>query len=378
MYGYMQSTSPYQQNIDIIRGFFMKPIVLLATIFSILTLSLSFFTGLSNNLIAVNSTNQINSITSGGTSLLSLTFSMITAIFWIMLYKSSKSDKHQHKATTAVKGLYVCSVIALIMTILITFTVILGGVISLYFIYTVGKISFLLDINPNFTSLFSKFNGLSLVAMTTVLVILIIAVIFLFLYSLTNLLFINSVKKSMTSIFLKKTGATAYGVLNIIFAVFGIISLITNLYSTLIITKGFSLTIPYILSTLSILCFSVGCLLTGILAIQYSGYINKYINGQTFKHQYKATASQKPYVPPVQNDYYTPVANENPYPQATLSTNEYPFTNQPVNPQPVNNNAYVRVENYNIQTVDDFNSTSTPQQPKNERHTINETDSYLF
>lgn len=365
MYKYEQGINPYQYNIEIVRGFFKKPLILIVAIATATTSLFSFLSSLFTDFLADI---QPLSVVCG---ILGLVFSIFVAFYWISFYASCKSPMRSDKTTSSVKALRVLSIISFIVTGVFSFIITLFSILLLAVSNTVkgsASSSKFAETFPVLAQLIDDTNLFIFYAVTVAFILTAVLCIILFLYTLTYFLFINSVKKSITSIFLKKTGATAYGVFNIVFSILALVSFVFSIYQTLLFkTSPFS--ISFILNSLSSVCFIAGSFLNGIIAIQYSIYIKKHINGQTLKHQYKATASKQPYTPPIKNDYYVPV-------NQTVQEKPAVFTSEKT--QPMNSNAYVRAENYNIHTVDDMASKPIPQQPKNEKKLYNETDSYLF
>lgn len=343
MYKPLQGISPYQHNIDIIKDFFKSPLIIVTSIFIFISFTVNliseFFYCINNINILTKPIDLISGLVAVGLFI----YFLITSILWIMINRTSSSLKYSNKVIKHIRGLHICSIVPLIISsLLFLFT-------SLYNVFLFSKLK-LYDTKT-----------------LTILISSIVATAFIMLLALTGFLFIKSVKTSVNSIFLKKSGATAFGVLNLILTTICLASAGFYIYTALSV----SFTITIALKATSLVCLSVSSLLMGILSIKYSNYINKHINGQTLKHQYKATTTHQPYTPPIQNDYYVPV-------NQTVMENPTPEIFTPEKTQPTNNNAYVRAENYNIQTVEDMASKPAPQQPKNEKKRYNETDSYLF
>ena len=335
MYKPLQGISPYQHNIDIIKEFFKTPLIITTAIFVILSFTLNFFSEIFYCINNINNLTKPVNLISGMVAISLFVYFLITSILLIMINRTSSSLKYSNNVINHIKWLHICSVVPLVITsILFLFISIYNG-----FLFTRLKI----------------YDTKALV----LIISSIVSIAFLLLLSLAGFLFIKSVKTSVNSIFLKRSGATAFGVLNIILATVCLTSAGYYIYTAL--SSGFTITIA--LKATSELCLSVGSLLMGLLSIKYSGYINKHINGQTLKHQYKATTTQQPYTPPVQNDYYVPV-------NQTVMENPVPAILTPEKNQHLSNNAYVRAENYNVQTVDDIASKPSPQQPKNEKRFI--------
>lgn len=370
MYGYMQPTNPYQQNIDIIRNFFKRPIVLVSAIFSIIAFALNFFNSLYKSMI-INTSIEQQSLHSNNYGIFSFVYAIVISIFWIMLYNASKSERHSHKATSSIKVLNVFSIINLVLISIASFLIIMLSLFLMIFARAFDQLATFLDSEFFASDLIFGLGKLSYNEFIAITIAEMIAVIIFFFYILANFMFINSVKKSMTTIFLKKSGASAFGVLSFVLAAFNLIGLLP-------ILRDMNFNISTLLSIASTLCFSISFLLSGILALQYNGYISKHINGQTQKHQYNTATTQQPFVPPVQNDYYVPVNNTVPAPPQNSSAKAQPYPIINPNPQPVKNNIYVRAENYNVQAVDDIAGKQAPVPQKQERPSYNETDSYLF
>lgn len=379
MYNYNQA-NPYQQNVDIIKSFFKKPFILATTIITFAASALFFFSGISSFIDMVSIMDRKTTLLFGVAEIVLFIFSVVVSVFWFLFYKASRNDSFNSKPIKAVNGLWICSIISLSVVGIISLITTAVCVLSLFDAYTMTEATFTTVGYSGICSSIKQWQKI----ITFVVVLIMIPLITMVCYTISNFLYIRSIKTSMTSIFLKRTGASAYGVFNIISAIAPFSAFFISLY--LLISSEISnySFITAALSSVSMLCSAVDFILTAVVAIKFSGYINKHINGQVFKHVHKATAPQPAYTPQIQQNYNgVPIDSNNnyAYPQPINSekqVEEKPFTNYHVNTNTVNRNAYVRIEKKNVQTVDDLSSIPAPEQSTKKTISYNETDSYLF
>lgn len=349
--------SPYQQNIDILKNFFRKPIILAYAIVSAVVSLISF---LSVVLTASNNANSLSYfnayINNGGikttygltvpASVIGLIFSVITIVCWIMVYVNSKNSNPAKSPSAPVTVLWVFAIISLVVSC-IAAAICLCVMVILLIALAVGQNTY----NSYDTyGYYSSSVAIGVAAIIFVLIFLAIALFFLLFYTITNVMFLSSVRKSLNSIYLKKNGAMAYGVLNIIFAVFSIIFAFFALMFYFVSLSSYStayLSGNILSASLSLTLSFVIYLMQGIIAISYANYIKSVLNGTN-----PIVNANVPYSNPVatnpnafaqypQQNYNTPV-NNNPY---NNSAYENPYANpQQINPQepqsPIPDNSY--------------------------------------
>lgn len=307
--------SPYQQNIDIIKGFFRKPIVLILTMGSFVSIALgiilSFF-NLFGNLSeqAMNyviqqlprdiDTSQIIAGSGGGSNFnLDITGVML-AVTFLLFYVLSKKQENK---------LGVPSIMFKVISIVVVVVLGISTAFILFLLLLLACLSSTLD---------SMFSGMG----TTFLylyIFLSLYMVFYLIYAVSQLVFSISIRKSLTSIYLKKSGAMFYGIMSFINAAFAIaVSIISLLFLSNL--GVFSLNEAQISVTAVTLAVStINSIFTGIMAIQYARYINNV--SQKFVTEYIPET-------PVQQDA------EQTIPQS-FSAQQIPQDNIPVQQAPV-------------------------------------------
>lgn len=329
-------TNPYQQNVDILKGFFKRPIILVTAILTGASALLSMFSG-------IFTSNAVNSMLSGylnsmpyevrkyigeaSTSNVSISLPVLTILLTVALflfYFFSKNDtKNLAVPTTMFK---VISIIELVCICVLT-----GLVFLLFLIGMIG-----ISAVQSYYSYSDEYSYIASGASVLLIVILIFVVIIMSLiiwYSAVKVKFACSIKKSTNSINLFKNGAKMFGVLTIIF------SSISGIYVLAI------LSIPGMAyASFSGLVGVAANISLGVTAIQYANYIKDVsvnfatqpayspVNPEPFNPQ---NVAQPPYGVP----YAEPVQPVNPVYQQ-------PYEPQPVAPveQAPETNVYEPVE----------------------------------
>lgn len=334
--------SPYQQNIDILKGFFKKPIVIAlsaGTFVSVLVgIILSFFNIYGNlgeqavdyflDRLPEGVDVSRTFVSTGGSSgsnldIMAILFAVVFLLFYVL------SRKQENK-------LGVPSIMFKVISIIVVVSAgLLLGVVLLVFLLLLASAPVIDSVMEGFTSMFIPLY-----------IFLAIFMVVYLLSAISQLIFSLSIRKSLTSIYLKRTGAMFYGVMSIITAAFGVAMLIFFLIflSNVPFFKmnDVQITVMCVTSAISV-CNSV---LAGILAMQYSTYIKNI--SQKFRVEYPsepavneqpavqtAPVQEFPQQIPVQQNFVPPaptIQNQQPYAEPVQEQN--PFETAPVQPQP--------------------------------------------
>lgn len=312
----------YQQNTNILKEFFKKPIVLITSIVWFATIIVNFFLGIfmSNNDAIKRMIHDILTMegsyayTYTNTGLNIPIVSVLIALAFLLFYISSrKADGGLNGAATLFK---VVSIIALVASCILSAVCVLAMFLC-----------FVLMLIPaaQFIFIFILFFAV-LVAM-------------LLIESISQLFFANAIKKSLNGIYLYKNGAMTFAVIQFIkVSVFALLSIICYfVYIGISSQPGYYYPLVPELFLLAIISFVVSIpssLFMGILALKYSSYISTMSQGyvptaQPYTPQQSSFNPQpNPYNP--QQNSYTP--QPNPYNQQQGAYNN-PQPNQ-FNPQP--------------------------------------------
>ena len=257
--------NPYQQNIDIVKGFFKRKITLLFAIFTILPIFSIVFLNLDSvyRFIDAFSNDSIKSAVGPNTNILGtlssvyilLVFQVLLAVIFLLFFVKSDSEKSTLNAP--IKMFRIVSIIEMIIVILI----------SLAMVFVVM-----------FASLYIMANYTLPLSATAVPIMFISIPAFLVLV-FGQLKFAGNIKESVTSIYLKQGGAKLYGIANIIMAVICV-------YFTAVITifgiSEISTFAPLIgFFGLSVIKYIFGAL----LGLKYAKYIGEYSNSATTREK---------------------------------------------------------------------------------------------
>ncbi len=273
--------SPYQQNINIMKGFFRKPIVLTLSIFTFLTVVFQVTVSILNPFGAIvnrflssylNSidTSQVNVNQGIGVSPSIPLGSILTILFavaFLLMYLQSKQEKANLSAPSTI-----FKVISIINVVLVSLlTLISAAVVAILLLVAPA-----LQSNPDYADnpAVVMFAGLSI----ALCVILIPLCVMLLLNAIGQLLFANSIKSSLTSIYLKRKGAVLYGVTEILIAAYTIAKGIFIIIFILIYNSQYTAIIeplPITLIIMQMLFTAAASVIMGVLAFKYSSYIKK-------------------------------------------------------------------------------------------------------
>lgn len=332
--------SPYQQNIDIIKGFFKRPIVLV--------LAIASFTCIAYNLVASflniygnigdqaikyfldhlpeqvkipNNLISTSGSSGGGVDIIGILFAVSFLLFFLL------SKKQENKLGVPSVMFKVISIVSVVGIGIVT-----GIVLPVFAIIAVSA--------PMINEVF---DGMGTFMFYLYMYLGIYLAVFL-VYVISQLVFSLSIRKSLTSIYLKRTGAMFFGVMSFIQASAGIaasIFVVAGLSNSEAITLNSTQIIVLIVSSVLSAAQNV---LTGIVAIQYSNYIKDI--SQKFRTEYVPETSA---LPPM------------PYPETPVQ--QFPTEDIPVQPAPVQQ-APVAPEfaQQNMQEQNPFEHAQAPEQ----------------
>ena len=196
--------SPYQQNIDIIKGFFKRKLILFYAILTILPIFSIVFINLNDLFVDLNKYisasklseigNQTKLVGTISTVYILFIFEILLAIVFLLFFVKSGSEESSLKAPISM--FRVVSIISLVIV----------SLISLGMVYVVL-----------FTSLYLMVNSPAFAIFAVPCMFITIPV--LILQAFAQCKFAGNIKESANSIYLKKNGAKLYGVTSIIVAV---------------------------------------------------------------------------------------------------------------------------------------------------------------
>lgn len=277
-------TNPFQQNVDILKGFFKRPIVLVTAILMGVSSLLSMFSGI---FVDKALTQFLSSLpyevrryigdTSTATSGFSLPIlAILTTVAFFLFYFFSKNNSSELKVPATM--FKVVSIIELVLVCVV------AGIVILAFSVTSVAIGYLYGAQNTAVLLI----GVIIVC----LIVLGIAIWF----CATKVKFACSIKKSTKSIYLFKNGAKIFGVLTIIFSG---ISCLAVLSSLSVSDMGFM--------TFAGLVSAASNILLGVTAIQYANYI-KEVSAKFTTQPVYGSVNPEPYNPEnfAQTTYGTP------------------------------------------------------------------------
>ncbi len=332
---YEQRFNPFAANIEIVKGYFKKSKVLVIGILYLIIAAIGIISALLGpasgqaevmqllDRLGINSSDASVAIAASSvTNVISAVFTAIiftlTAVAFIILFAKSRSANPNSSPVAGATILYVLAIITFVCSIILAVLTVIAYALSVVF----G------------ISLFSRDSETT--SQATVLFVIggVILAIFLFL-----LIFVcacrknyyRSVRHSLTSVELQNKGATAWGVFNIIFAVFFGISTIL----TLVETFRNPVSLRSVLSAVMMAATFVTRILDASIALGYSRYIKRHITGY----------NNTPYNG-AQNNGYAPVPNQ-PY-----ANNRPPYHQPYRNDQP------------NVPYNDNFTQQNAPAQQR--------------
>lgn len=259
--------NPYQQNIDIIKGFFKRKIVLLYAIFTILPIFSIVFIDANSLINTISEATGSNIITnasqtmSPAQTLMSLysvfVIDILLAVVFLLFFVKSGSKESSLNAPIGI--FRVVSVIELVITVLIA----LASVLAVMFAS--------LHIMSSYSPVVSILSVPFMFAAIPVFLLLIVS----------QTVFSGNIKESVNSIYLKKNGAKLFGIMNFITAAFclyfiAIIIIFINSYDSEN-SFNYAFTPVAVFADLTVVKFVFG----GILGIKYAKYIEDFSDSST-------------------------------------------------------------------------------------------------
>ncbi len=321
-------TNPFQQNVDILKGFFKRPIVLVTAILMGVSSLLSIVSGAVSDDSANIATKYLNSLpvefrqyVGNQSSSVNLpVLAILTTVAFFLFYFFSKNNSKDlkvpatmFKVVSIIELVFVCVIIGLLFIIIPCGFILIPQALEYY------------SYNYSYGSSYSYIYG----ALIGVLIVLAIVGALLIWYCALKVKFACSIKKSTKSINLFKNGAKGFGIFTIIVNGIACISTLGSLSEP---GKGFTVFAGLVGVAANILF--------GVTAIQYATYIKNISANFTTQPPYGAV-NPEPFNPqaPVQPPYGTP------YTPPTQPVYE-PYQPQPVAPveQAPEVNAYEPVE----------------------------------
>lgn len=326
--------NPYQENLDIVKNFFKKPIVLavaiVAAISVIASMIFSFYvnnslTSLLNALSDVIADDSFSfqatgyDVSSIFSSLVSLAIPALPVVAFFLIYFKSKNPDPASNPSAGFTILWVLSIIGLVGL----------SIGALFCVLGVIAMTFLLVLNTSAPSDVPITAGLLIFLLIFIVVFMGIA----FFYQISQLRFYSSVRKSTQGLALESKGAAPYGVLAIIFGIFsgfGVLSVLSlpammqtisqNISFTVKEAYLFSAIIDYfsnltLFAVIINLLAAVQSILIGVVAFGYNTYI------KNLTSSFPTGGNQLNTNPYEQNQY-----NANPYEQ-TQNDPQNPYNN---------------------------------------------------
>lgn len=336
------NVNPYQQNVDIIKGFFKKPVVLASAILQAITVAITLVilfisAGFSSSYASVAVNRQVSAVSYGFTvvfGIIALIPSILIAISWFGAYFKSKNPSPASKPLGSFKVLWVISIVL---------TVFIGLSLFVFLIVSAAAAAGLSSVNAYSYYYYSSLNTAAIASIViAVLIFLTVILAFSLFFSICRIRYYHSVKNSMQSIYLNKKGAAVYGVLQIVFSVLSLI--FSLIYCMILFVASNTLTAGTPVWLLMFIMITVGVqgvagIIDGVIAVRYAGYISGFLNGtnQDFNanQPYNNPMGAAPNFQPVGAEAFQ--QNTQPY------SNPY-INNRPVEPkmpqQPISNDEY--------------------------------------
>lgn len=325
--------NPYQQNIDIVKNYFKKPLVLAVAIVAALSVIASTIFSFYVNNSVTSLLNALPDVTTDAdfyfqhtgfnmssifSSLVSLAFSALPVTAFFLIYFKSKNPDPASNPSAGFTILWVLSIIGLVGLSIGAVFCILGFIALIFLLYSFAG-------PPSDTATVTAF-------IIFLLILLLVCMGVALFYQISQLRFYSSVRKSTQGLALESKGAAPYGVLAIIFGImsgFGVLSVFSipsimqsfmsaNLsgqeaYIFTSITDYVSNLATF--STIINLLVAVQSILTGVVAFGYNTYI------KNLTSSFPTGGNQLNTNPYEQNQY-----NANPYEQ-TQNDLQNPYNN---------------------------------------------------
>lgn len=266
--------NPYQHNVDIIKGFFRRPIILALAILMAVSCICTMFFGMFavsveafNGPILNNSTFDFNTMVSSSSGNITLpTTSILVTVSFFFFYFFSKSQSKSLKVPA--KIFKIVSLIELI----IVYVLFISFIVAVAVVFAYGFEA----VDKGFSTLFSSafnYDGLSeqvrheiftVACSTALMTLFIVGAVSVWIYTM-RYRFSKSIVDSMSGIHLYKNGAMTYGV----------ISIISGALSVAVVPSFYMIFTPMYATVLLVptLIGSAVTIIMGIVAIKYASYI---------------------------------------------------------------------------------------------------------
>lgn len=220
--------NPYQQNIDIVKNYFKKPLVLAVAIVAALSVVASTIFSFYVNNSVTSLLNALSDVTTDAdfyfqptsfnvssifSSLVSLVISALPVTAFFLIYFKSKNPDPASNPSAGFTILWVLSIIGLVGLSIGALFCILGFIALIFLLYSFAG-------SPSDTATGTAF-------IIFLLILLLVCMGVALFYQISQLRFYSSVRKSTQGLALESKGAAPYGVLAIIFGImsgFGVLS----------------------------------------------------------------------------------------------------------------------------------------------------------
>ena len=278
--------SPFQQNIDIVKGFFRKPIILVTAILALLSFVLDATAGSQRVMNSIPLDKLFNNTSNAFISTPNINLlSLLTAVAFLLFYLMSRNEKSQLKAPAVM-----FKVSAIIQLVAISI-----GLAALI----VCAVAFSFVLQPSDAAL-----SIPLTAFTTSLLLIVVLIVgaFVLTLAISQLRYANSIRKSLTSVYISAKGATLFGIMNIIGIAIEVVTYTINLPTMLSATA-----LP--MSMLQICSFVISVaagIMFSVVAIKYGSYI-KNLTGRFVTEPQQPVTEEPSAEQPVQNVQTVPI-----------------------------------------------------------------------
>lgn len=326
-----ESINPFQQNVQILKGFFSRPFTLVMsiinfviTLFFILLMILSFdplYNYIRYNIYSYGYSygNSIDTSSLAASIMtiaiiimcIVLIFSLFTAIAYLIMHLKSKNPDPGCSPKSGTFILWMFSIIQMVMLGL-------TAIILLFFaIYLFGIAESL----PRFLAAQLSSAGVTIIVLG----------IFLCIYGILHLRFFASIYSSFVRINISRKGSLIFGVFIILYIIFQLLIAVSNWAEN---SQSFDAVsaVTIIISTINSVCMAV-------FAFKYNSYIKKYTSGAqlpqyevpqgAFPPDMNMGYSYRPQTPPENNVKEAAPLNRQPFQQP-----EQQADSQADNPQP--------------------------------------------
>ena len=266
--------NPYQHNVDIIKGFFRRPIILALAILMTVSCICTMFSGMFavsveafNGAILKNSSFDYSTMVSSSSGNIYLpTTSILVTVSFFFFYFFSRSQSKNLKVPAKIFKIVSLIELIIVYVLFISFIVAIAVVLAFGFEAVDEELSALFSSSFNYSELSAQVrHEIFTVACSTALITLfIVGAISVWIYTM-RYRFAKSIVDSISGIHLYKNGAMTYGV----------ISIISGALSVMVVPLYYIIFTPMYATVLLIptLIGSAVTIIMGIVAIKYAVYI---------------------------------------------------------------------------------------------------------